>query len=280
MGLRKLFGTVVGGLVGGPLGASIGGGLGGAADERQHAKNSAAYDANRFVRLRQAAEAGGFHPLEALRAGGASPTTAAPRLMSNTASANAFDYFEQQAAQKRDDLLRAEQDAEKKRNAANNSLRGSLGTRGATEARAAEGTVTNVSAEPKYLPDGKPNPDFEYSKPNQIDFGVVTERYGEAELVEQIAFPINWAADRQYNWLLREISQITGRPREDLHNEAAAGGSGVLREWTGLMLNKGSEKEGTGNSPLSTEFWGLPKFPKRNPQQKAPPVRVGPPVRY
>jgi len=259
MGLGSFLGTAIGGMFGGGSGAVLAKGLGGLLGEKydndKAAKKNANIDANRFVRLRHAAERGGFHPLEALRAGGAAPVVSQPRLMTNTATSNAFDYIEQFERQKREDVLRAEQDAEKKRNAANNSLRGSLGTRGATESRAAEGTVTNVSGEPKYLPDGTPNPDFTYSKPNMIDMGVITERYGEAELVEQVAFPINWAADRQYNWLLREISKLTGKPRETLHNEAAAGGAGVLREWTGMMLNKGSEKEGTGNSPASLDFW-------------------------
>lgn len=52
----------------------------------------------KYTRLRSAAEAGGFHPLEVLRAGGEVNATAAPRLMSTLAASNAFDTLAEEVS--------------------------------------------------------------------------------------------------------------------------------------------------------------------------------------
>lgn len=93
--LGKLAGFIpgVGPLVGAGLSA-VGGAIDGKrernAQRAQNAEN-AKYDAQRFIRLRKQATAGGFHPLEALRAGGASGESGPPRLATSFASQNLFD---------------------------------------------------------------------------------------------------------------------------------------------------------------------------------------------
>lgn len=264
MGLGSFIGKVAGGLLGGGSGTVIARGigsiLGSRFDERREHKKAAAWDDNRFVRLRSAAEKGGIHVLEALRAGGAAPVTAGqPRLITATAAANAHDGLDNFMKARAEEVARVKNEAEKTRNASNSSVLGS-GLRGATEARINEATVTNTTGEPKFLPNGEPNPRFEYSKPTRADFSVITERHGEAELVEQIAFPANWADDKQYNWMLREIAQKTGRTREQLHNEVATRGSNVLREWVDLLMSQSNSEPGAGKSPTDPQFWGAPRL--------------------
>jgi hypothetical protein len=49
---------------------------------------------NKYVRLREASERVGFHPLETLRAGGSVDARAAPRLLTSLSAYNAFDLLE------------------------------------------------------------------------------------------------------------------------------------------------------------------------------------------
>lgn len=87
----------IGGFLGGPFGAAIGGavdGVAGAIGKRSEAKRSNAAELNKYVRLREASERGGYHPLETLRAGGEVQHTTAPRIMTSLAMGNSFDALE------------------------------------------------------------------------------------------------------------------------------------------------------------------------------------------
>lgn len=89
MGLFSAIGSLFG-----PVGTALGTAADGIAGNRSEKKRVAAQnqlEMEKFVRLRDAAEAGGFHPLEALRSGAEVNATAAPRLMSSLAMSNAFD---------------------------------------------------------------------------------------------------------------------------------------------------------------------------------------------
>lgn len=69
MGLFSTIGTVVGGAFG-PAGSAIGGALGGAIDGNQVRKQKKSDALNAGLNTRRAAEKGGYHPLEYLRATG------------------------------------------------------------------------------------------------------------------------------------------------------------------------------------------------------------------
>lgn len=71
----------------------LGGILGGKSRQREVARQNE-LEMQKFVRLRQAAEAGGFHPLEALRSGAEVQATARPGIMSSIAASGAFDTLE------------------------------------------------------------------------------------------------------------------------------------------------------------------------------------------
>lgn len=89
--------SALGGLLGGPVGGAIGGigdSILGNRSERKRVAAQNQLEMEKFVRLRKAAEDGGFHPLEALRAGGTVDAQAAPRLMSTLAASNSFDALE------------------------------------------------------------------------------------------------------------------------------------------------------------------------------------------
>lgn len=93
MGLFSTIGT----FLGGPFGAAIGGiadGVVGASEKRKQVKAQNALNMRKYADLRKAAELGGFHPLEVLRAGGDVTQQAAPRIMSTLAMSNSFDALE------------------------------------------------------------------------------------------------------------------------------------------------------------------------------------------
>lgn len=88
--------STIGGLFG-PMGAAIGGigdGILGASAKRKQAKRQNAMEMNKYANLRKAAEAGGFHPLAVLQAGGSVNMQAAPRLLTSLSASNAFDALE------------------------------------------------------------------------------------------------------------------------------------------------------------------------------------------
>lgn len=97
-GIFSVIGTALGGLFGGGSGkvisTALGGALGGSYDSRRAAGKQNALDMQKFVRLRKAAEDGGFHPLEALRSGQSIPAGTGSRLFSSLSNSNAFDVLE------------------------------------------------------------------------------------------------------------------------------------------------------------------------------------------
>lgn len=70
------------------------GGILGGRSRRREIERQNQLEMEKFVRLRQAAEAGGFHPLEALRAGAEVQATARPGIMSSIAASGALDVLE------------------------------------------------------------------------------------------------------------------------------------------------------------------------------------------
>lgn len=104
--LGKLLGTI-GGVVGGPVGSAIGGFVGGSIDGNKAKRTSETY----YSDLSRRAKAGGFHPLEALRAGGGATYGTTGQYGSAVASANAFDLAEdllvQQESQKHEEKMNA-----------------------------------------------------------------------------------------------------------------------------------------------------------------------------
>lgn len=97
-GIFSVIGTALGGLFGGGSGkiisTALGGALGQRSDDRRAAGKQNALDMQKFVRLRKAAEMGGFHPLEALRSGQSIPASTGGRLQSSLSNSNAFDALE------------------------------------------------------------------------------------------------------------------------------------------------------------------------------------------
>lgn len=89
--------STLGQLFAGPVGAGIGGvvdGVAGHVADKKRTKDQNRLEMDKFVRLRKAAERGGFHPLSVLQAGGTVDATAAPRLLTSLSSTNAFDALE------------------------------------------------------------------------------------------------------------------------------------------------------------------------------------------
>jgi len=129
MGIFSSIGKVVGGFFGGPLGSGAGSALGGLLDDKKDRSNQRKYDAQemanyrqRLVWLREDAEKGGFHPLEALHGGalGGMPSGTRPRVMSQSAAIGGFDKLndvlsgdyarERNREDMRDELLRIDID--------------------------------------------------------------------------------------------------------------------------------------------------------------------------
>lgn len=91
--------SVLGGLIGGPFGGAIGGIVDGAASHNSKKKEIGAQNAaemDKYVRLREAADRGGIHVLEALRAGGEVRQQTAPRLLTTLSANNSFDALERE----------------------------------------------------------------------------------------------------------------------------------------------------------------------------------------
>jgi len=81
----------------GPIGSavgSVGDAFLGHSQAKKEARRANAAEMNKFVRLRDASERAGYHPLETLRAGGSVGQVQAPRLISSLVASNAFDALE------------------------------------------------------------------------------------------------------------------------------------------------------------------------------------------
>jgi hypothetical protein len=283
MGLFSTIGSFFG-----PIGTAVGAvgdALAGHKAKKDQVNDQNALDMQKYVRLRKAAEDGGFHPLEALRSGGSVPAAAAPRLFSTLSASNAFDALEDEitgeAARERRrqevideinerELERAQQSVARgvmttptlatnrpprlPGGAAAGDTRGAMGAEGLTS------TVTDVSG--RDIND----PERWFSDPHRVDFGVLTERWGESELVEALAFPFNAAFDAAYTSRVRSIAEVTGRTPLDVHQDIAENGPKRARELFGLVLND-APPAGSGNHPLSREFWG---FSSKEPADNKP----------
>jgi hypothetical protein len=242
MGLFSAIGGALGSTFG-PLGQAVGSGLGSALDGKILAKDQNKAEANKFVRLRAAAEKGGFHPLEALRAG-YEVGWSSPRLVSGLARANAFDAFEDEltgeaAKQRRreqvDDELRERQLEILKYDVARQQLGeasirnvptkgGRLPpARGLVDADAGSPTSADqVEVKPATVTALHPDDGSDlqkFSNPWRGDGGAFEERYGDAELVT--TGYAAWAIfdDFRYNLVLSMLSDATGKTRREIHKE-------------------------------------------------------------
>ena len=92
MGIFSTIGSLFG-----PAGTAIGGvadGVAAHSSQKKAIEKANALEMQKFVRLRKAADLGGFHPLEALRSGQSVNAQAAPSLLSTLSASNSFDALE------------------------------------------------------------------------------------------------------------------------------------------------------------------------------------------
>lgn len=265
--------SAIGGILGGPLGGAIGGigdGILGHASERSDARRYNRAEMDKFLRLREAAERGGFHPLEALRAGYSVDTQHAPRLLSSLARSNSFDALENeltgQAAkdrrrqQVRDEILERELEimkTEVARRQINNptvlsNRPARIGVSGNQSDEGISSSVTSVSALPVE------DDDRFMSDPNRADAGNLQERFGESEIIEMPLFLVNVLSDLAYNERVTRAARRLNISRAEVHRRVEAGGREAAREILGVVLKPEPDREGTGNSPFSRRFWNLP----------------------
>lgn len=221
----------------------------------------------------------GINALELIRGGaGAGNWQSGPRVGSSATFADSYDQLSDiltgRQAKKdareevEDELRRIQLDQAKGALSARGPRVGSgsiSGDRGNVGPEGQTATVTDISAAP--LDDD----DRQMSDPNRLDFGNLTERHGESELIEALAFPLNWAFDRAYNMRLSDISRVTGQSRAEIHRQIAEGGPEVARSLYAQVINE--KKPGTGRSPSDPAFWGLPESAPQPPRLPSSSIR-------
>lgn len=115
--IGAILGPALGGLIGAGTGkalaVAVGGALGKAFDKKQADSKQAAYDANSYVRMSEAAQRAGLHPLEVLRAGDPGQSTGRMQFGTTAVMQNSFDQIESiltgdYAAEKRREEMRDE----------------------------------------------------------------------------------------------------------------------------------------------------------------------------
>lgn len=260
MGIFSTIGSVIPGL--GPWGTAIGAAVDGvvaASGQRAQVREQNKLEATKFERLRKAAEKGGFHPLEVLRAGGSVNTQAQPRLLTSLSATNAFDALEDEytgeAAKERhrqgvrDEIL--ERELEIQRAVAQTyRTRPTIGNTADTIA-AENGWPSPQDAAPgggfRTGPNRRPvigggnekdevepgnasitdmsrigESDRTYEDPSRIDATVMQTRFGDAELFNTIYAGFMYFNRRDYNAALSFVSARTGISKNDLHKMIAA----------------------------------------------------------
>ena len=163
-----------------------------------------------YTTLTEEAKKGGFHPLEALRAGHPSPGSSLPNIMSPAAAANLSDDVAEELSGMREvrdqrerlenELLRTEIDRER-------TGRIGLpykGTDGWSHSpNGSNNQINEFDAEDTQGKDPQmtPTPFVEYRDPRYADAGDVAEAYGEGG--EWIGGAVNWVRDRDYTAMLK-----------------------------------------------------------------------------
>lgn len=221
MSIGTALGTVAGFVTGVPYLRHIGA----AFDAYQGAKSSNAAQMNQFVRLRQAAERAGFHPLEVLRAGG-QVGWQSPRLASSAAMTNAFDMIEDELTgeaakrakrqQVEDEIRQRELEILQQQTAAVNSVitRPSIATGavlgGDNQLEVGRETVSNP------LPRGG---EGEFTSPWNPDAEVAEARWGD--VMQEVVGIGNIFKDMSYNAALGRLAKALGVSKRELHERIA-----------------------------------------------------------
>lgn len=231
--------------------------------QRSQAKRQNRLEMSKYVNLRKAAEAGGFHPLAVLQAGGSVNMQAGPRLFTSLSQANAFDALEEEISGEgaknrerqsvRDEIERLERDRLKYEVAAATRTRPSIGNFGKIGSENAESRPATVSSL-----DTKQ--DGFVTDPHTPDAEIYTQRLGESEIAQELMFLPNFIHDWSHNELVDWIADRTGKSKSELnewiYNQFED--TRAFRRWVFDQKNKAAaEKEGTGSHPA--EWIGLPR---------------------
>lgn len=246
MGLFSALGTIGGLIFGGSTGAKfgnlIGGGLDGLAagkEKRDAIKKANKSEMDKYVRLREAAERGGYHPLEVLRAGGSVGYTARPSLMSSLASTNAFDALEHEITgegakerkrQQVEDEIRERQLEQMKNETVAQLTRSLQGNKSKTispqvtpqDAPLQNEVRPNLSSQP-YAQNDKFTPPWLASAED-------AEAYGW-EIGGAIQGVTNMLAVVPYNKGLSDLASYLGKTEREIHNKIAGMSGTDGKKW-------------------------------------------------
>lgn len=246
----------------GPTGMAIGqvaDGVGAYIGQRNQTREQNKLEMDKFARLRKAADKGGFHPLEVLRAGGSVNTQAGPRLLTSLSATNAFDALEDEitgeAARERhrqevkDEIL--ERELEIQRTVAKGyRTTPSIAPTGRTwQADAPPSSATPEVTPPKGATTfGSPvqKPDVMegmntvtqtgdiggdvFEDPSKQDMSVYEERDGDAELLNTIRAITSNINRWDYNAALEFVASRTDLTKQEVHDLVVRGNPSEMRD--------------------------------------------------
>jgi hypothetical protein len=265
MGIFSVLGSFLG-----PVGGAVGALADGVVGHNQKKKQVGAQNAlemDKYVRLRDAAERGGFHPLEVLRSGGEVATQASPRLLTSLSSANAFDALEGEFSGKaaaernrqnvRDELERLEAERLKYDVVQRVFTRPTIGglavppggTLGSDKAESIPAPVSSLDTKP----------DGFVTDPHTPDADQIIGRFGESEIAQELMFLPNAIHDWAHDRIITELAERKGVGKAEMNQWVFDNfdSTAEFRAWALAQEEKESaEQDGQGLSPFSREFWG------------------------
>lgn len=236
MGILSTLGKIAGTYIGGPVGGAIGSAVGGHFDGKREQRAQTRMRDDYFVKLRDNALRGGFHPLEALRAGGgggyAAVASAVPAIASNDALAGAFQTLEDIQSgeyQRREERRRIEHDvfrirAEKELAGGAASIVSRTVSSRAPTTFGTEEAIGNPDDPPekgrRTVTSVAPFGSGWFEHPFYADAGQWEERLGPVgEIIAGFTNPI---AGAEYNGLLWRMAKMEGITREQAHERVLA----------------------------------------------------------
>jgi len=267
MGLFTTIGSFFG-PVGTALGA-VGDGIMSHKSKKKETQAQNALEMDKFVRLREASERGGFHPLETLRAGGQVQANAAPRLYTSLSQSNAFDALENEISgegakarerQRIDDEIQArELERLEIANAqmtqptvrSNTPFRPPLGSQGGAPRRPStppfiepgkdaprddrpDANLDHVERGPDTVTGSRDLTGQVYNDPTRGDFSMVEERKGDSEIVNAPMIAEQWYNDWNYNQALYYTAEELNMSTDELH-QAIIDDPALRAELPGLL---------------------------------------------